>query len=201
MGTLGINSFFPTSHSNYMSKRKASGSTLTGGTGDYNPQTYSVQIDSTVGDYKSVQYPTPVPRFGTSGTSSTVMEVLRVIWILDDIPTPAGQYGLTVSLSTAALDDGSGSTIRLVADPRTFAFFSFDGIFATAAGFAYSSRVFDQNLSDGSGRGILVATDSFFVNVGFQGTAGTTSKVAVKIYYRLKNITLQEYVGIVQSQQ
>jgi len=185
-----------------MSKRKASGSSLTGGTGDYNPQTYSVNVDIAVGDYLSAQYPVPVPRFGSSGgTSSTVMEVLRVIWILDDIPTPAGQYGLVATLSTAALADGSGSTIRFVSDPRTFAFYSLDGIFGDATGFNYASRIVNQDLSDGSGRGVLVATDSFFLNYLLQGPAGTTAKVAAKIYYRLKNITLQEYVGIVQSQQ
>lgn len=182
-----------------MSKRKAS--TLTGGTGDYNPQTYSINVDINVGDYLSAQYPVPVPRFGSSSGSSTVMEVLRIIWILDDIPTPAGQYSLVTSLSTAALADGSGSTIRFVADPRTFAYYSLDGIFATAAGFAFASRIINQDLSDGSGRGILVATDSFFLNYLLQGPAGTTAKIAAKIYYRLKNITLQEYVGIVQSQQ
>src|SRR3546814_10822105 len=67
-----------------------------------------------------------------------------------------------------------------------------------SAGFALTSRVNEFDLTDGSGRGILVATDSLYLNLNTVNT-GRINYVHAKIIYRLKNVTLQEYVGIVQS--
>src|SRR3546814_5469238 len=69
-----------------------------------------------------------------------------------------------------------------------------------SAGFALTSRVNEFDLTDGSGRGILVATGSLYLNLNTVNT-GRINYVHAKIIYRLKNVTLQEYVGIVQSQQ
>ena len=54
--------------------------------------------------------------------------------------------------------------------------------------------------SDGQGNGILVATDRIVLITGDVGGAivGTT---ACKILYKTIEVGIQEYVGIVQSQQ
>src|SRR3546814_11272752 len=80
-------------------------------------------------------------------------------------------------------------------DPRVIGFIALDGIFSTAAGFALTSRVNEFDLTDGSGRGILVATDSLYLNLNTVNT-GRINYVHAKIIYRLKNVTLQEYVVI-----
>lgn len=182
-----------------MSKRKAS--TLTGGSGDWNPQTYSISVLQSGADANTVgTFPTPIPRFGTGGsTTSPVIEILRVHFFVDDLAAIAAQTSLVCWLATSNL----GTTITgqaALLDPRTFAWLSLDGIFATAAGFAYQTRSFEFNLTDGSGRGLLVATDSITMGVTSLNT-GRTNTIGAKILYRMKNITLQEYVGIVQSQQ
>lgn len=184
--------------------KRTRGSSLTGGTGDFNPQIYTITtLQSTADTEVTNGFPTPIPRFGTGGsTTSPVMEILKVYFILDDITAQSAQTAVIAALSTASLAniDPGGTGLPYLFDPRSFAFFSLDGIFSTAAGFALTSRIFEFNLTDGSGRGLLVATDNIFLNI-FSTATGRQNAVTAKILYRLKNITLQEYVGIVQSQQ
>lgn len=182
--------------------KRARGSTLTGGTGDYNPQTYSISVLQTAIDTTTTaSFPTPIPRFGTGGsTTSPVMEVLKVFFVVDDLAALSQQTTYIGSLSTSDITAPGTFGVNLIADPRVFAFFSLDGIYLTAAGFATASRVFEFDLTDGSGRGLLVATDNIFFHNFTSGT-GRANNMIAKILYRMKNVTLQEYVGIVQSQQ
>lgn len=182
-----------------MSKRKAG--TLTGGSGDYNPQNYSISVLQSAADTNTVgTFPTPIPRFGTGGsTSSPVMEILKIHFFIDDLTAIAAQTSMVAWIATANL--GTAITgFTALSDPRTFSWVSLDGVFATAAGFLYQTRAYEFDLTDGSGRGLLVATDSITMGVHSVGT-GRANTVGAKILYRMKNVTLQEYVGIVQSQQ
>jgi len=184
--------------------RTTKGASLTGGTGDFNPQSYSITVGNNGADGRNTAgFPTPIPRFGTSGTTSPVMEILKVYFVVDDLTAISGQTSIVCSLSTASLagvEITVPNDVQLILDPRVIAFISIDGIFSTAAGFAITSRVTEFDLTDGSGRGILVATDSLYLNLNTVNT-GRINYVNAKIIYRLKNVTLQEYVGIVQSQQ
>jgi len=56
------------------------------------------------------------------------------------------------------------------------------------------------DLTDGMGHGILVASDYFFVQVDSDGI-GAVITTYFKLLYRIKNVALTEYIGIVQSQQ
>jgi hypothetical protein len=60
----------------------------------------------------------------------------------------------------------------------------------------------EQTLGDGSGHGILVATDQIFLHVAFSGIVNSAAnQVQGRILYRWKDVSLEEYIGIVQSQQ
>lgn len=64
-----------------------------------------------------------------------------------------------------------------------------------------------HDLTDGAGHGLLVATDSIwltqYLSIAAAGSIGFTSSIGTiaEIIYRFKKVTLQEYIGIVQSQQ
>lgn len=68
------------------------------------------------------------------------------------------------------------------------------------SGSFYRDMPFVLDLTDGAGHGILIATDQIFWQV-FSNSFAAAIGVEVKIMYRMKNISLQEYIGIVQSQQ
>src|SRR3546814_5157474 len=64
--------------------RTTKGASLTGGTGDFNPQTYSITIGNNGVDGRTTAgFPTPIPRFGSTGTTSPVMEILKVYFVVD----------------------------------------------------------------------------------------------------------------------
>src|SRR3546814_9598733 len=72
--------------------RTTKGASLTGGTGDFNPQTYSITIGNNGVDGRNTAgFPTPIPRFGSTGTTSPVMEILKVYFVVDDLTAMAAQ--------------------------------------------------------------------------------------------------------------
>lgn len=65
-----------------------------------------------------------------------------------------------------------------------------------------------HDLTDGAGHGILVATDNIYLSVQTSLTAynGSSADEIIgfcfaDLIYRFKEVKLQEYIGIVQSQQ
>lgn len=63
----------------------------------------------------------------------------------------------------------------------------------------YVESPFVNDLTDGAGHGILIATDQLFLQIASNSTT-IANEVAFKILYRWKNVPLSEYIGIVQSQ-
>ena len=60
-----------------------------------------------------------------------------------------------------------------------------------------------QDITDGAGHGVLVGTDSIYIT-GFVPSSwylNGTNTVFAKLLYRWKDVSLAEYIGIVQSQQ
>lgn len=168
---------------------------LTGGTGDVNPQILTASVIQSAADTTtSLEIPVPIARFQTKKGRSIVMEILKVKYDFGDIVTPGGAVNIAALLSTAASPAGT-------IDPTVFSSTKLDGIFATAVGFAYFPRgPFTDDLSDGAGHGFLVATDSMFLQLSSANTAIANTCVA-KIYYRFKEVALEEYIGIVAGQQ
>ncbi|GAG62860.1 unnamed protein product, partial [marine sediment metagenome] len=60
--------------------------------------------------------------------------------------------------------------------------------------------VYMWDCTDDIGHGILVASDYIYVQGDTTGY-GVGAEFNFKILYRFKNVRLQEYIGIVQSQQ
>jgi len=188
--------------------KRARGESLTGGTGDVNPQIYNLTIVQPIPDGTGIStFPVPVYRFPLKRDRAMVMEVLRVQWIVENLASVANANSVVGLISTstpAGIQHLTPSTeaeqFIALSGPTVVDSFSLDGIFATAAGFAYTSRIFDHDKTDSAGHGLLVATDQIFLAFASNGT-GLTNRLCCKVIYRWKEVGLSEYIGIVQAQQ
>lgn len=173
----------------------ASAKELTGGSGDVNPQILNIVVTQTGADVTTTgETALPVPRgFSPKKGKALVFEILRVVYSVANLVTPGGQVAVGATLSTT-------SAAVAESDPEVFSIFSLDGLYATAVGFSYFNRIATDNLSDGAGHGFLVGTDNLFLTVS-SGNTSAANKVVCKIFYRFKEVSLAEYIGIVQGQQ
>jgi hypothetical protein len=60
--------------------------------------------------------------------------------------------------------------------------------------------VIRHDLQSNDGKGFLVAGDQLYFSFATSNTAGQ-SYLCARVHYRFVDVTVQEYVGIVQSQQ
>jgi len=194
-----------------MAKRGGSSSAqqmLTGGTKDVNPQFLQGRVTlSAANTATEVTLGTPIVRVGpqTNG-KSIIMEVLKVYLQLPDIDLDAAAATSRVfSISMGTVSRATSTpVVAVLDDPRTFlAVVKTIRNAFTAAGTGMLDDSTDPvvvDLTDGAGHGILIATDNIFIQ------ANTTNQTAAnafafKILYRFKEVSLVEYIGIVQSQQ
>ncbi len=186
-----------------MTKRRKD--VLTGGSGDVKPQIMSINFQQPLADTsfsKSVNMPTA--RIGAQKDRATIMEVLKVWWYVMDNKNQNSDTW--IYLSTKSLQAAGTAAQTLVADgARHFAQPSvvashFTSNTTTTTGGRSTHGPFEQDLTDGSGNGVLIATDKIF----FEGNGdqqGVVQVYGVKVLYRLYDASIMEYVGIVQSQQ
>lgn len=185
--------------------RKNMAVSLTGGTGDVNPQLYTGHVlQSAPNQATTAAFISPVAKgiFAKAG-KATVMEILRIYvqFGLFELSVSAIQlqrmremYFSTKDLGTVDVPYDTPSIFAGINDQYQSAF--------TAAG-TYGTQMtnsYEINLTDDNGHGLLVASDYIYVQfdtIGF--VAAVTSYF--KILYRFKNVSMREYVGIVQSQQ
>lgn len=99
-----------------------------------------------------------------------------------------------------ALTTKSFGTTAISMDEPTVLVFYRRQVIITTSGQAVGFEPIEYDLTDGAGHGILVATDNVFGQIVAAGTS-VANTVRVKLMYRMKNVSLAEYVGIVQSQQ
>ena len=189
-----------------MSKRARGGESLTGGTGDVNPQFMQWAYGPTLaGTTESFALNLPVNRMQGKGT--VIIEVLKV-WF--EVPTcpdlnPAnppswGHINYRASLATRDY----GANVATLEQPgivaMTWKSFSVRSGSATAtipAG--VQERINMIDLTDGAGHGVLVATDNMYLQLS--GDAVWATYITCRVLYRMKSVGLTEYVGLVQSQQ
>jgi len=187
---------------------KRASSSLSGGTGDVNPQTFVIAVtQAAVNTCQSITIPLPVPKYPGQNNRAIVFELLKAKWMLDNLPQPAAaNISITGYLRTSAFPFADGTamteaqTFQTRIDPRTISTVSVDGVFFTAAGFAFGDRDKEIDFTDAAGHGLLVATDQVTLSINSLNLAAVGSW-GVRMEYRLKEVGLAEYIGIVQSQQ
>lgn len=186
-------------------KRVGVGGDLTGGTHDVNPQYMSGLVTlSAANTATTVQLAIPISRVPQPGqTSATIVEVLKVFMEFPSVDADAAAATLrnaTLGFSTTSF----GATQAAFDESRVFAWGQRQLRNAfTAAGTGMLEQITDPfvfDCTDGAGHGVLIATDSIFIQGITFGQAGA-STFRFKILYRFKTVQLVEYIGIVQSQQ
>lgn len=106
-------------------------------------------------------------------------------------------YLSTVQRHTISDTSSLASMVGDSSDPRTFAM-----VIASQGALANNfQRImpYTIDLTDKNGNGFLIATDSLNFTVGCAAGAAAVDAVC-KILYRMVDVGIEEYVGIVQSQ-
>ena len=186
--------------------RDAGGGSVTGGTGDVKPQILTLTVDRPAGPdlYAVNQIALPVPRFGTVKDRATVVEILSLDWyinILNQGDANSTDWGFlsTNSARTLTTTSNAASQRADVEDPLTFGMVSYiTGL--NTNGLLVKSWPLHYDLTDNNGNGMIVATDRIFIVIG-NVASGLATTGTCKMKYRLVNVGITEYVGIVQSQQ
>lgn len=169
------------------------------------PQTFTMIAGPTANAFDVRTSSLPVPRFGPSTTKATVFEILNIKYYLFndlDDPTTLKIVYMTTSPTRTANEAATQAKINTdIQDGRTFgAYLQAQRSFGTPATVVQSRYPVEFNLTDQNGNGYLVATDDLTITAG--SVAGTaTSRVIAKLTYRLVDVGIREYIGIVQSQQ
>jgi len=170
---------------------------LTGGTGDVKPELQSFNVVESANDTTTtVAVAMPVIPNVLRGNAqrSQVVELLKVFFIGPPLlNSAAGNVQITIGTRNA------GTTTLNSWDPSVLAVYSSSSDFTTS-GLADRNRVCCVDLTDGNGNGVLVATANLYAQISGSGTAATNTS-GVKLLYRLYDATVQEFVGIVASQQ
>jgi len=184
-----------------MSGKKRPGDNLTGGTHDVNPQILNVAVTTTgANTFTQASIVLPQNKFQNAKNSAIVIEVLKVIY---NMPAADANHTAGGNLISSTTQLATRSQTGIVLNDPTVQFYGQREQFGafTAAG-SYTNSYVDPimiDYTDGAGHGVLVATDQLFMGVNTSGFAGTAA-FGVKMLYRFKEISLAEYIGIVQSQ-
>lgn len=186
-----------------MSKRSVSSrESLTGGTFDVSPQLLSVQIQQVAANtYAEGTIVVPINRFAVAPTEAVVMEILKTYWNLSELDANPAAGG-DVRFIHAVLSTRASPALLPFNSPFVISAAEkvYRGAFTAAGSYAVTSNEpIIQDLSDGAGHGVLVATDQLLIGLNTQGYTAVAS-ANMKILYRFKKIGLAEYIGIVQSQ-
>lgn len=168
---------------------------LTGGTGDVNPQLLSFLVTESAADTTTTQQQTlPVEKFGSSRSGKArIIEVLKVYFVPGGVSTEVDS-NFSVHLSTTSF----AATATAFNEPRVFASMIERRLLTTSGTFTLTYP-YVMDLTDSTGHGVLIATDSIFAQLS-STTTGIAISCSIKILYRFKQVNITEYVGIVQSQ-
>lgn len=189
-----------------MKRKYSSRDTLTGGTGDIKPQVFTIEtgVAGAVDDYVVGTFVLPVPRFGTMKTKATIFEILSIDYYMairnnNDNAVVEMCYLTTSTNRTSGETCNLGAIVLDVSLPATIAPVVRTSTLSTngATSFTFPTHV---DMTDGAGNGILIATDRIIIVGGGVGNTLAGNYIA-KIKYRMVNVGIAEYVGIVQSQQ
>jgi len=179
------------------------GDALTGGTGDVSPQwlTFNSLLLSAANTYTETTINLPITRLPVPKGKAMVMELLKARFQVAAIDGNAAAAGGLIS-QFCQVNPTSQAAIGL-SNPQTFAQASLIARGAFTAAGSYESIYrgdIECDCTDGAGHGVLVATDNLFFGANTVGFVGAAT-FGCKLLYRFKIVKLEEYIGIVQSQQ
>lgn len=163
----------------------ASSRALTGGTKDVNPQYFRTQAYYTGADAANqttiAESAIPVQRLNNKNRSM-VMEVLKIKYIPRHINSAADAWaGIATSRPPSGKPAPSQGYWVDVVKLQT-------------------DQIVEVDVTDGAGHGMLLAADKVFTFL-YEATGKSGAGVDVWISYRWKNVSLTEYIGIVQASQ
>lgn len=188
-----------------MPKRRATGDTLTGGSRDVNPQFISGAVTlSGINVFTELSLNTPTARVGTGTTfRSVILELLKIF--VDFPPVDITGAGATSRVFSFTVATASQGTVQFTLDnPRLIMRLDHETNNAFTAATSAMLDLQDNprmvDLTDGDGHGVLIATDNVFIGCQTSNQAAA-SRFSFKLLYRFKEVSLVEYIGIVQSQQ
>jgi len=180
---------------------KRSRDQLTGGSGDVNPQYFIFTVTQTGADANTKQaQQLPIPRLPTREGKNLVMEVLEVEYFLGTPTTPAAGNTATFVAAVSTNPNLLATGLQIAQDPRTQSFWANAVSTITAEGVIDQEVQHEDDLTDRAGHGVLIATDQLYFQVASTNTAQPNT-VVFRLLYRMKEVSLVEYIGIVQSQQ
>lgn len=198
-----------------MSRKRAGytgGDVLTGGTKDVNPQWIASYVTQASADTQtSLTIQLPNFHASTPDGKAYVVELLKIYWDLSNpINQSAGVGSFTVgawlglSSSLPAVNNGT-TWFQVKADGGTidYAERTVAVTHATPDVAVTNDDPILHDLTDGAGHGVLIGTDKIVLTIasGIGTGTGLVCRAAVRLLYRIKAVTLAEYIGIVQSQQ
>jgi len=184
-------------------KRRKLTNDLTGGTGDVNPQYYSGEVRMAVANTTlTFGFITPHSKLPRQGNKVTVMEVLKLyLWFPTEAINNAAEThqraGITMSTKDFAAVYATSSEPTVIAKLMWTGWSAFTALYPNTN---MLTLPLVMDLTDGDGHGVLVASDYFYMQ-GFTLGYAAIMNLEFKILYRFKNVSLTEYIGIVQSQQ
>jgi len=154
-----------------------------------NPQTLGlIVVESAANTFTQAEVGIPVLRTGISATRAQVIEALWVEW-----QVPAGSQaaadGVDMQLTTS-----SQAALVTLNDPDILARYS-DVVAFTTSGATRTQLIVKQDLTDGAGHGLIVATNAIFIGVIGSSQSGALT-ARCRLAYRFKNVSLQEFIGL-----
>lgn len=169
---------------------------LTGGTRDVNPQYMHATVTmSGANTVTTKEINMPIIRLPRARMTQ-VVEILKVFFQHSD-PPASGAPTLSVE-ETLQLITTDSTTVKTFDDPTLVAMSQYKNPGTTAIGQHAILMPHCIDLTDSSGHGILVGSDKLYLLI--DGTTWGTTTGYCKILYRLKAVSVSEYIGIVQSQ-
>lgn len=195
---------------------KRSKDTLTGGTGDVNPEYSSIGLVLTAGAGGSAIATAPIvlpvlPSSNSNQSTAQVVEILKVY--LDFGPFPqltATLVDLTNTIRLAFNSATAGLAVTSNSDSISNPLMLYQesvelqgNLSAAGTGPVAYARYHNKevDLTDGAGHGVLVAVPTLWFGAAIAGwPVGGQAGLGARVLYRLKKVTLVEYIGIVQQQ-
>ncbi len=161
------------------------------------PNYMSFTLSTSANDtFTTTQISSPVPRVGIGANNkATIMEITSAWFQLITVAMNGADENLQFALSTG----GTPTAIPTLSNPNCIISDKYKFSLVTTGG-SYHPSLMIYSMETFDGFGFLLATDSFHYSLDSNSTAGALT-IDCRLYYRLVQIPITEYIGIVQSQQ